>query len=159
MRRSKLADFDADGRADLAVYRPSTATWFVRQSSTDYVTSVSVNHEFDGDAPVSRDYDGDGRTDVAVYRPVGRHLVLSLSGAASSTQWGVDGDVLVPDDYDGDGIVDLQCTGHRPEHGTFFSEYAVWYVCQPPMGGWTATSRFLATTMVMGLWTLLCTVR
>ena len=59
-------DYDGDGTTDLAVWRPSTGTWFIRQSSTGYATSVSFQWGSSGDITVPGDYDGDGKTDLAV---------------------------------------------------------------------------------------------
>jgi hypothetical protein len=63
-------DFDGDGAADIAVFRPSTSTWFIRFSS-HYTERrpVAVQFGLTGDVPMPGDYDGDGKTDVAVYRP------------------------------------------------------------------------------------------
>ena len=47
---------------DIAVFRPSTATWFVQGQFT-------VAFGQSGDVPVPGDYNGDGVTDPAVYRP------------------------------------------------------------------------------------------
>jgi hypothetical protein len=55
-------DFNGDGSTDLAVYRPSTGTWYVRNQ-------VTTLWGLPGDLPVPGDYNGDGTTDVAVYRP------------------------------------------------------------------------------------------
>src|SRR5204863_8988139 len=49
-------------RVDVAVFRPSTGTWYVRGVFTAGWGAA-------GDIPVPGDYDGDGRVDVAVFRP------------------------------------------------------------------------------------------
>ena len=62
-------EYDGDGKTDLAVYRPSTGTWFIRHSSTGYATSASYQWGLSTDVPVPGDFDGDAKTDLAVWRP------------------------------------------------------------------------------------------
>ena len=59
------ADYDGDGKADIAVYRDGT--WFVLRSSDGGVTTVGWGGVL-ADVPVPADYDGDGKADIAVYR-------------------------------------------------------------------------------------------
>ena len=102
------SDYDGDGDADLAVWRPATAKWYVRGViSTTYGTS--------GDQPVPADYDGDRTTDIAVWRPAAAKWYVR--GGISAT-YGKSGDKPVPADYDGDGDADIAVW--RPSTGTWY---------------------------------------
>jgi hypothetical protein len=46
------ADFDGDGKTDVAVDRASTGTWSLLMSSTSFTTSASVQWELAGDLPI-----------------------------------------------------------------------------------------------------------
>jgi FG-GAP repeat len=104
-------DFDLDRRADITVYRPSTAGWWILRSSSNYTTNANYVWGASGDMPVPADYDGDGRTDIAIYRPstAGWWILWSSTNYAPGGvySWGAAGDLPVPADYDGDGRADI----------------------------------------------------
>ncbi|HEX6278727.1 MAG TPA: choice-of-anchor Q domain-containing protein, partial [Pyrinomonadaceae bacterium] len=95
-------DFDGDGKADPAVFRPSEGNWYMLGSQAGF---MGVQWGLATDKPVPADYDADGKTDVAIFRD-GVWWMLKSTGGYSATQWGLPGEKVVPADYDGDGKAD-----------------------------------------------------
>lgn len=117
--------YDDDLVNDIAVWRRSTGTFYVRRSSDSQVQIVKFG--IDGDNPLAtQDFDGDGRNDFAVVRKANGKLIWyilnSTNGQVSIVQFGNETDKLVRGDYDGDGKADIAV--YRPESGspanTFF---------------------------------------
>lgn len=104
------ADYDGDGYADHAVYRPNLGRWLIMFSQKSAVIRTDrFDFGLETDKPVPADYDGDGRTDIAVFRPTNGvwYIWQSSSESLLSIQWGIGSDKLVPADYDGDGKADI----------------------------------------------------
>ncbi len=100
-------DFDADGKSDLSVFRPSNQNWFTRLSSNSATLGAQFGLANDKLAPA--DYDGDGKTDIAIWRESeGNFYILNSSdNSVRIENFGLAGDVLNVGDWDGDGKADL----------------------------------------------------
>jgi hypothetical protein len=101
-----IANFDADTRSDISVYRPSNGTWYALTTSPPSYVVTQFGEP--GDKPAPGDYDGDGKTDQAVFRPSnGTWYIKKSTGSFTVTPFGAAGDIPVPGDYDGDARNDL----------------------------------------------------
>ncbi|MDP8214933.1 MAG: metallophosphoesterase family protein [Candidatus Euphemobacter frigidus] len=89
-------DYDGDGSAEVAIFRPATGLWAVRGVTRCYFGK-------NGDWPVAGDYSGDGTSEVAVFRADSG--LWAIRGITRS-YFGADGDIPVPGDYNGDGKAD-----------------------------------------------------
>ena len=112
-----VSNFDADGKSDIAVFRPSNGYWYSLNSTNG--SFVAYPFGASGDKVVAGDYDGDGKSDYAVWRPSnGTWYVQKSSGGFVGTAFGANGDVPVVGDYDGDGKSDYAV--FRPSTGYWY---------------------------------------
>jgi sugar lactone lactonase YvrE len=136
-RSAPGSDYDSDGKADLALYRPSTGYWYILYSGANYGNYGAYKWGLSTDVAVPGDYDGDGKGDLGLYRPSTGYWYVLLSGSNYSSYlavpWGIAGDVPVPGDYDGDGKTDLGL--YRPATGYWYvllsSTNYTSYIAQP----------------------------
>jgi hypothetical protein len=124
------ADYDDDGRDDIAVFRPSTGTWWINRSTAGLFV---VNFGVGTDKPVPGDYTGDGRADVAVFRPSNGtwYVLRSEDLSFFAAPFGNSTDIPAPGDYDGD---------NRFDFGVFRPSETNWYIQNS--GGGTIIQAF-----------------
>jgi len=140
------ADFDGDGRADIATFRPvsdlvpGAAQWFIlpsgpndlRFSQTAGGFPVTFGAAGNADQPVLADFNGDGRAEIATFRSVSdlapgraQWFVLSSEGRAPNfgggfpATFGQAGDIAAVGDHNGDG---------RPDYAVFDPETGDWTI-------------------------------
>jgi len=112
-------DWNGDGRSELGVYDPDTATWYLdlngdgRWDGTP--TDASAFHGFAGVIPVTGDWNGNGKTEIGVYDPNTAKWYLDFNGngkwdgtTIDHTAWfGFNGAVPITGDWNGDRITDI----------------------------------------------------
>jgi hypothetical protein len=103
------ADFDGDGKTDVAIFDQTTAQIQI-QLSGGGTRTVSFGNPADINIPIAGDFDGDGKTDIAVYDQNTSTFEILLSGGGAIVQTlGTPGHVNIPiaGDFNGDGKTDL----------------------------------------------------
>src|SRR5262245_29133574 len=103
----RALDQDNDGKADLAIFRPSTNVWYISKSGGGI--NIQTFGLANSDYMTPGDYDNDGKGDIAVWRDTNGlwFFIRSSNGTIGGMQWGLTGDEPVARDYDGDGITDF----------------------------------------------------
>jgi FG-GAP-like repeat/FG-GAP repeat len=111
--------------ADLAVWRPSTGTWYVLGGVGSAQTVFPWGSN--GDQPAPGDYDGDGKTDFAIFRPANSSnpnsvfwIAKSSDNSYYSVPFGMAGDKVAQADYDGDGKTDIAVFRSAGGLGTWY---------------------------------------
>ena len=125
-----IGDYDGDGKADIAIFRPAAGLWFGVDAITGAIVidSRSIHGPFGGssDTPVVGDWDGDGKHDIAIFRATAgvwygfkaASTQVVLNSTTATGPFGQGGDIAVPADYDGDGKTDIAY--FRPSNGQCF---------------------------------------
>jgi hypothetical protein len=111
-------DFDGDGKADLAYYQLSTATWFVQESKTDTISSFVLGTA-NSSVPVVGYFDANAPEEMAVFTIVNGQGVWSIASGLTprTVTFGQAGDIPDPGNYDGLGYD--QVAVYRPSTGQF----------------------------------------
>jgi large repetitive protein len=111
-------DFDGDGKADLATFNRSTATWVVYRSTQN---GSAFKFGTPGSSlPIVGNFDGPGATQYGVFDVVNGIGVWTLTSPNSGVRqygFGATGDIPLTGDFDGVGYD--QMAVYRPSTGQF----------------------------------------
>ncbi len=103
-----MGDWDCDGLATPAMYRPTNGFMYLRNSNTQGIADLEYFYGDPADIPLAGDWNGDGCDTLAIYRAdEGKIYVKNSLGtgvADLSYFFGNPGDRPFAGDFDGDGI-------------------------------------------------------
>lgn len=132
-----VADFNHDGTAELAVFQPSTSTFYIRHLYADTEVGNRAIQFGQGTLyggnpePVVADYNGDGRAELAVFQPGTstfsiRHLTSDTESGNQAIQFGQGikdqgNPIPVVADYNDDGKAEIAV--YQPGTSTFFIQH------------------------------------
>ena len=115
------ADYDGDGKADLA-FKDDSGRWFIEFSAGGSASFTGFGGPESHAVPA--DYDGDGRADLAVKNDSTGQWRINFTGGSFAIFGGFGGPEFhaVPADYDGDGKADL--AGKNDSTGDWYIDFA-----------------------------------
>ncbi|HKY03818.1 MAG TPA: S8 family serine peptidase [Blastocatellia bacterium] len=115
----------ASGANDtIGLYRPSSSTFYLRNSNAFGPPDITVTFGAPGALPRVGDWDGDGVTTIGFYSPGASTFFLRNSNSAGTPHItvplgdGPNGDIPVAGDWDGDGTWTIGV--YRPSTSTFY---------------------------------------
>ena len=135
----KAMDYDNDSKADFTIFRPSTNTWYIKNSGSPTGFTAQQFGIANTDYPSPGDFDGDGKGDISVWRDTDGvwYRLNSSNNTFVATAFGLTGDEPVARDYDGDGKTDLAIV--RRTGGNM-----IWYILGST-AGYSSTQFGLST--------------
>lgn len=111
------ANYDNDGSADLAVFRPTTGTWYSLDSSSNQMRARRYGTV--GDSPFIIDPSPDGHQDATVYRPdTGTWYVQGYNGLSNIFPFGTQTDIPLVRMFQQQ--ISYQAVVFRPSEGTWW---------------------------------------
>jgi hypothetical protein len=124
--KSVAGDWDGDGSDTVGVYRPSSGTWFLRNSNS-YGAATTFQYGFEGALPIVGDWDGNGTDTIGLYYPPTSTWYLRNSnspGAADhifqyGSPYAFQGLAPTVGDWDGNGTDTV---------GLYAASAATWYL-------------------------------
>ncbi|MDB6025785.1 MAG: hypothetical protein JWM68_2008 [Verrucomicrobiales bacterium] len=111
-------DFTGNGRTDYTLFRPSTATWYIRDSAgVGTVTSYQFGQT--GDIPLIGNWTSQTAAEFALFRPsTATWYVRFLSGTVTSFPFGASGDIPLIGGW----------SGRMRDQALFRPSTGMWYV-------------------------------
>ena len=122
----------------VGVYRPSTHTFYLRDSGYPAIPPTVLDWGLVTDLPVIGDWNGDTITEVGVYRPSTHTFYLRNSGYPATPptvlNWGLSTDLPVTGDWNGDTITEVGV--YRPSTHTFYLRNSGYPATPPTVLDW-----------------------
>jgi hypothetical protein len=117
-----FGDWNGDGIPTPAVFRPSTATWYLTNTANASDTPQVFAYGQPGDIPLVGDWTSNGLDAVGVYRP--STITFYLRDMATGTtlmtiRFGNPGDIPLAGDFDFTGVPN-DIGVYRPSNATFY---------------------------------------